>query len=163
MMTFKEMIEQENTHPDGTYIATQLSKESKKLLDDYVTSLDIQNAADPDQYHSTVIYSRKGVPESVNYPFALPFKAKVKEWKLFPTQTGTKALVAIMDSPELEKAHKDIRTKYGATHDYPDYHPHVTISYDHLGDLPSEIPDMELEYDDIEAKPLNPTFVPAKK
>ena len=68
-----------------------------------------------------------------------------------------------MDSPELEKAHKEIRDKYGATHDYPDYHPHVTISYDYPDELPTEVPDMELEYDYVDIKPLNPQFVPDKK
>lgn len=164
-MKFEQFLEQMNSHPDGTYIATQLSPSSQKMLDDYVTKMNVPNAADPSQYHSTVIYSRKGVPEAVNYKFNLPFKAKIKEWKLFDTKFGEsgKCLVAIMDSPELEKAHKEIRENYGATHDYPDYHPHVTISYDYPHELPSEVPDMELEYDDIEFKPLNPEFVPDKK
>lgn len=91
-------------------------------------------------------------------------KAKIKEWKIFPTQSGAKALVAIMDSPTLENHHKTIRKEYGATHDYPDYHPHVTISYD-FGDgpAPTEVPDLELEYDDTELKPLDPSFSPPKK
>ena len=91
--------------------------------------------------------------------------AKIKEWKKFDTQLGKsgKCLVGIMDSPELEKAHKDIREIYGALHGYPDYHPHVTVSYDYDGPLPKIVPNIELEYGSIEIKPLDPEFVPPKK
>lgn len=174
MITFRQMMEKidqtrekyrGDTHPDGTYVATTLTKASQKQLDDYVSKLKIPNASDPAQYHSTVIYSRKGVPEVKDYKFKLPFKAKIKEWKQFDTKLGSsgKCLVAIMDSPELEEAHSEIRREYGATHDYPDYHPHVTVSYDYAGPLPDEVPDMELEYGDVEIKPLDPQFTPAKK
>lgn len=173
IMTFRERLEyleevrkkNMNKHPDGTYVAAKLSKDSQKALDEFVTQEKIPNAADPKQYHSTVIYSRKGVPDVHDYKFALPFEAKIKEWRLFDTQFGKsgKCLVAIMESPELEKAHKEIRETYGATHGFPDYHPHVTVSYDYDGPLPSTIPDVPLKYDTTEIKPLDPEFVPPKK
>lgn len=173
MITFKEMfrhldlIREKNmsAHPNGTYVAAKLTKESQKALDYFVTEAGIPNAADPKQYHSTVIYSRKGVPDVKDYKFKLPFEAKIKEWRLFDTQLGKsgKCLVAIMDSPELEKAHKEIREKYGAEHGYPDYHPHVTVSYDYAGPLPKVVPDITLRYGSTEIKPLDPQFVPPKK
>lgn len=164
MINFKDWLMEEK-HPDGTYVAARLTDDSKKALDKYVTDAKFPNAADPKEYHSTVIYSRKGVPDVKDYKFELPFEAKIKEWKIFDTKLGSsgKCLVAIMSSPELEKAHKEIRAKYGATHDYPDYHPHVTVSYDFPDPLPKEVPDMVLEYGSIEIKPLNPNFVPPKK
>jgi 2'-5' RNA ligase len=151
-------------HPNGTYMSATLSKKSQTDLDKWVAKNNIPNPADPKQYHSTIIYSRKGIPEAKNYKIPLPMSAKIKEWKIFPTQSGDKCLVAIMDSPEMERHHKYLRSEYGATHDYPDYHPHVTISYDY-GDLPvpANLPDLKLEYDDTEFKPLDPDFVPPKK
>lgn len=173
VMTFKEMfryieqLQEKNmsNHPNGTYISAKLTKKSQQVLDKFVSDHNIPNAADPKQYHSTIIYSRKGVPDAKSYKFKLPFKAKVKEWKKFDTQLGKsgKCLVAIMESPELEKAHKDIRKEYGATHDYPDFHPHVTVSYDYDGPLPKTVPDFKLEYGSTEFKPLDPEFVPPKK
>jgi len=173
-MSFREMLEhQERTrkkniavkHPNGTYVAAKLSKPSQKQLDQFVIKHNIPNAADPKQYHSTIIYSRKGVPDVESYPFGLPIKAHVKEWKLFDTKYGNsgKCLVAIMDSPELDDYHYLVRKLYGAQHDYPDYHPHVTVSYDYDGPLPKETPTFGLEYDAIEIKPLDPEFVPPKK
>ncbi len=173
VMTFRQRMEylgevkEKNrpmTHPDGTYMSATLSKRSQKALNKWVQDNNIPNAADPKQYHSTIIYSRKGVPGVKDYKIQLPMKAKIKEWKIFPTQSGAKALVAIMDSPELENHHKTIRKDYGATHDYPDYHPHVTVSYDFGSDkVPSEVPDLELEYDGTDIEPLDPQFVPPKK
>lgn len=151
-------------HPKGTYISATLSKKSQDDLDKWVTEHNIPNPSEPSEYHSTLIYSRKGIPDAKNYDIPLPMKSKIKGWKIFPTQAGGNCLVAIMDSPEMTKHHKTIRKEYGATHDYPEYHPHVTISYDY-GDLPvpKEVPDLELEYDDTEFKPLDPDFVPPKK
>lgn len=165
MMAFLEDVKTKNNHPNGTYVAAKLTKASQSALDYFVTEAGITNAADPKQYHSTVIYSRKGVPDVKNYKFKLPFKAHIKEWKLFDTQFGKsgKCLVAIMDSPELEKAHRDIRQQYGALHGFPDYHPHVTVSYDYDGPLPKVIPGVALTYGSIEIKPLDPEFVPPKK
>lgn len=174
VMSFREMyrhlesLQEKNkdmsAHPNGTYMSAKLSRKSQKDLDQWVAEHNIPNAADPKQYHSTIIYSRKGVPDVKDYKIKLPIRAKIKEWKIFPTQAGPKALVAIMDSPELDNHHKTIREKYGATHDYPDYHAHVTVSYDYgNGPAPTETPDLELEYDSTELKPLDPTFVPPKK
>lgn len=151
-------------HPDGTYMSAKLSQKSQKQLDDWVSKNNIPNPADPSQYHTTIIYSRKGVPEATQYDLQLPINAKIKEWKIFPTQTGARCLVAIVDSPEIEQHHMNIRKQYGATHDYPDYHPHVTVSYDYgNGSVPSDIPVFPIEFDSREIKPLDPSFVPPTK
>ena len=171
VMTFKERfyfleeLRKKKGHPNGTYVAAKLTKASQKMLDHYVTEAKIPHAADPQQYHSTIIYSRKSIPEVKDYKIKLPLKAKIKEWKLFDNNNSRsgKCLVAIIDSPELEKAHKEIREKYGATHDYPDYHPHVTVSYDYPGPLPKVIPNIELEYGKIDIEPLDPDFTSVKK
>ena len=174
VMTFKERFayfqevrqraDVRKNHPNGTYMSAKLSHRSQRQLDSWVSENNIPNAADPAQYHTTIIYSRKGVPDASQYDLQLPIKAKIKEWKIFPTQTGAKCLVAIVDSPEFELHHLNIRNQYGATHDYPDYHPHVTVSYDYgEGPAPADVPPFALEFNSREIKPLDPTFVPPKK
>jgi len=172
-MTFKERmlylegVREKNkgsTHLYGTYMSVTLSKASQDALDKWVTENKISGACDPSQYHTTLIYSRKGVPEAKDYKIDLPIKAKIDKWTIFKTQTDANALVAIMASPEIEQHHKNLRSQYGATHDFPTYHPHVTVSYDYdSDDVPSEVPDLELEYDSKEFKALDPTFIPPKK
>lgn len=172
-MTFRERLlfleslkdkNMDETHPKGTYCMVTLSKASQKALDTWVTKHKIPNATEPSTYHSTVIYSRKGVPEAKNYPIELPIKAKIAKWQIFNTQNNQRALVAIMNSPDLEQHHLNLKEQYGATHDFPDYHPHVTVSYDFKEEpIPSEVPNLELEYDSKEFKALDPDFVPPKK
>lgn len=160
----KEKYMDMDSHPNGTYCSVTLSKDSQKALDKWVTEHNIPNATQPSTYHSTVIYSRKGVPEAKDYPIDLPIKAKIEKWHIFKTQSGQRALVAIMDSPVLEQHHKNIVKDYGATHDFPDFHPHVTVSYDFEDKpIPTEVPDLELEYDSKEFKALDPDFTPPKK
>lgn len=165
MKTFEGFITEikDKSHPDGTYISAKLSDDSSNALDKWVTNNNIQNATDPKEYHSTVVYSRKGIPDAKSYDLGLPIQGKITKWELFPTQSGTKALVGIVDSPELTKHHVTLKKDFGATHDYPEYHPHVTISYDHAGPKPSEVPDFNITFDKSEFKALDPTFVPPTK
>lgn len=172
VMSFRERMEyleemrhrnSKDTHADGTYVAVELDARSRKALDSWVSQHNIPNAADPNQYHVTVIYSRKGVPEVKSYDFNLPIEGTISGWKLFPTANGKNCLVAIIDAPELEKHHKTIRSELGATHDYPNYQPHVTISYDYAGRPPTDTPDIKLKFSKVKIESLDPEVVPAKK
>jgi hypothetical protein len=166
MKRFSEIlleISKDKLHPDGTYVSVNLSKENSKELDEWVSNQKITNPIDSKEYHTTVVYSRKGIPEAKSHDMKLPIEASLKEWKLFDTQGGTKCLVAILDSKELQKHHLEYKTKFGATHDYPDYHPHVTVSYNFTGDLPTEKPSLNLKFDSKTFKALDHTFVPKKK
>lgn len=152
-----------NEHPNGTYVSVTLSKDSQNKLNDWVTANGIENPAEPSQYHTTVIYSRAGVPDVKHYDLKLPVQASIKEWKKFDTKAGPSCLVAIMDADNIVKYHDDMINQYGATHDYPEYHPHITVSYDYPSDVPATVPDLTLDYDDKEIKPLDLDFVPPTK
>ena len=75
-----------------------------------------------DDYHTTLIYSTRACPEMKNHQFPLPITAQPKAWK----QLGN-AYVLVLDSPEIENLHKELRARYGAYHDFPEYIPHVTV------------------------------------
>jgi hypothetical protein len=63
----------------------------------------------------------------------------------------------------MEEMHRDLRIAYGASHDYPEYHPHVTVCYNFTGDkIPSEIPSFYLTFDRAEVKPLDVDYVPGQ-
>jgi hypothetical protein len=59
------------------------------------------------------------------------WKFVVDHFKLLPDKPGSSkmVLVAVLDAPELVKAHEEYISK-GCTHDFPEYIPHVTISYE---------------------------------
>lgn len=156
-------ISKDKLHPDGTYISVNLSKESSKQLDEWVSNQNISNPIDPKEYHTTVVYSRKGIPDAKSHDMKLPIEASLKEWKLFDTQSGDKCLVGIVDSTELKKYHEEYKSQYGATHDFPDYHPHVTVSYKFEGETPDSLPDFKLKFDSKTFKPLDTSFTPKTK
>lgn len=159
MKSFKTFMD----HSQGTYINLKLDDESKTKLFAFVKTLDIFSPLQPDTYHVTITYSRKPCPDAEQYQFLLPVTCKAKEWKLFDTQKGGKCLVLVLDSPELVQMHNDIKQAYGATHDYPDYHPHVTICYNYEKDnVPSILPDFHLTFVESEVKGLDLDFVPGK-
>lgn len=173
MMSFRERMEyleevkRKNSkmrHPDGTYVAVKVSKPTQKVLDAWSKEHNIPNPIDPKDFHTTIAYSRKGIPDVVDHEMKLPIKAKIKEWKIFPSANGKRCLVAVVNSPELEDHHEVIHATYGATYDYPDYIPHITFSYDYgSGKVPTDIPDVEIVYDRKQIEPLDPEFTSAKE
>lgn len=150
-------------HEAGTYVSLSLDDKSSKALDNWSSENKVENQLDPSDYHVTVIYSRKGVPAVEDHVFDLPIAAKISAFEIFPTQTGNKCLVAKVDSKELTELHKSIRKEYGATHDYPEYKPHVTLSYDYKGEVPKEVPDITVTFDKVKVQPLDPDFKPKVK
>lgn len=161
MNNFREFVVEASKvkHTHGTYVSVNLDKESSNKLDDWATKNSIKNLVDPNDFHATVIYSRKGVPDAEKYDLNLPISASITGWKVFPTQDSKKALVGIIDSKELNKHHKTLVKEYGATHDYPEYSPHVTLSYDYGDDeMPTTLPNFKLVFDNKTVEGLDPKW-----
>ena len=169
IMTFRQRMEyleevrkkrlDMSKHPNGTYVCAELSKKSQKQLSDWASNFNIPNPANPKQYHTTIIYSRKGIPEVTDHKFSLPIKGTITKWDIFTSDSGDKCLVGHIESPELNALHKQLRSEYGATHDFDSYNPHVTLSYKYGSDtLLETVPDFKLEYTKIKIEPLDPDY-----
>lgn len=152
-------------HKDGTYVAFLMNDESKALLDNFVgMNLGLDERIDPNTYHVTVIYSRTPVPDAENIRSG-PATAKVIGYEVFPTKTADKCLVMRVDCPAALMLNKQL-SKMGATSDYIDYKPHITICYNYNGsDDVSELPlpQFNLGFIGFEVKPLDPVYIPANK
>jgi hypothetical protein len=150
-------------HKDGTYVAILMDTISKNLLDVFTTqNLGLTEKVDPAGYHCTIIYSRTPVPaaETIKYPTKVV--AHVMGYDVFTTKDGGKCLVMRLHCPQAFELNAALN-KLGATSDYPEYKPHVTISYNYTGDIdPTKlpIPQFPLVFDDHEVSPLDPQFVP---
>lgn len=150
----------EKYHPDGTYVSAELDPKFQDAIFKWAQDNDIPNLADPKQYHATIAYSRKGIPEVKEKDFNLPITATISGWHIFPTQTGGRCLVAELQSSELTSHFKDIMDNYGATYDYPDYKPHLTVSYDYGSDeVPKSYPKIKIQFNKIRIEPLDPVKV----
>jgi 2'-5' RNA ligase len=91
--------------------------------------LEIPNTLTKDKVHTTLIYSTKHV-EGVEVNAEEVYNAFISKLDIFTSSTGNKCLVAILECGKMVSRHKELMKKYGFTYDYPEYIPHVTLSYD---------------------------------
>jgi 2'-5' RNA ligase len=160
-------LKQYAKHKDGTYVSIDLSKESRDLLDHFVEmNLGLTERVDPSTYHITVIYSRTPVPSAENYlGYGNDQPARVIGYEVFPTKNDGHCLVMRLEFPFAELLNKQL-TAEGATSDYPEYKPHLTIAYDMKDIVDPEslpIPQFHMIFDRVNVAPLDPTYTPENK
>jgi 2'-5' RNA ligase len=165
LMSLKEYA----LHKDGTYVALNLSYESMNLLDNFVEmNLGLTERVNPSTYHITVIYSRTPVPSAESYKHmntTLPVTAKATGYEIFPTKNDGKCLVMRIECPYATRLNGEL-TRIGATSDYAEYKPHMTLAYDMTQEVDPHslpIPQFELVFDELHVAPLDPLYVPANK
>jgi len=118
----------------GRYIGVRFTPETKKKIAEIVKSEKIPNPLPPKEYHATVVYSRLSPVKNfkVKGNFKNPVEGVITGFKIFESEGGKRCLVATIDCEYLKSRHKLAR-KLGASHDYDQYIPHITLSYD-VGD-----------------------------
>ena len=160
MMNFKTFII-ESDHSKGTYVNVKLSDSDKNRLYDWVTKNGITNPLDKDEYHVTVIYSLTPCPDAAKYDFNLPITGRICGWKIFDAPIG-RCLVAHVESEDLQRINADLKANYGATSTFPEYIPHITVSYNFEGEIPQNYPAQLIVFSQVEVKGLNPDWKPKK-
>jgi 2'-5' RNA ligase len=153
-------------HKDGTYVALEMSQESKDMLDNFVQmNLGLTERVDKKTYHITVIYSRTPVPSAealLHMNTSIPVEAQPVVYEIFPTKNDGHCLVMRIICPYATRINSQLERE-GATSDYPDYKPHITIAYDikekvDPNSLP--VPQFQLRFDKLNVAPLDPEFTP---
>lgn len=133
----------------GTYAAVRFCERTKNAIQSYMHEANIPNMLDKEQLHSTLLYSRKHCPnyqpDSSASMVGIPHEFDV--WNTqSPEGSGketSRCLVLKYECPDLVKRHQELREEHGATHDYPSFEPHITLSYD-IGDMDeSTFPDIK--------------------
>ena len=153
-------------HKDGTYVSLNLSEQSKLMLDNFVEmNLGLTERVDKSTYHITVIYSKYPVPWAETMAQPGPVEALVNGYEVFPTKSNGKCLVMRLSCPAAAKMNSDL-TKQGATSDYPEYKPHLTIAYDMSQEVDPRtmpLPQFPLIFDVLNVAPLDTEYTPANK
>lgn len=128
-MSFKEYLIEAQA---GTYAAVKPSKEDGKKIKEFMDTYNIPNPEPVSELHSTLLYSRKFLP---NYKpdRALSHDAKINSLEVWPTKSGKNCLVAKLDAPSLCDRHAHLMDEHGATYDFSEFKPHISLSYD-IGD-----------------------------
>jgi 2'-5' RNA ligase len=150
----------DDLHANGTYAELIPDPATRAMLNNLANKLGITNITPHDKFHTTLIYSRRPCPKMQDLdgtPF--PHSARIIGLRTWDTQQGTRCLVALVDCPELIRLHQDLRDKHGATHDFPDFQPHFTLSYD-CSDRELTLPPGEhtVRYERLHVKPLDPKW-----
>lgn len=167
MSEIKNFAEYLAEQQQGVYASAILTDESKQQLYDFVDkNLNLDKKTAKEDYHTTVVYSRK--PFGVKFgdvpltPLAV-LTTKATGYELFNTQDGGKCLVLKLDSPFLTSLH-NAYIGAGASYDYDEYKPHITLCYNFTGELGAlPLPDFDIQYDKLEIKPLDTDYKPEDK
>jgi hypothetical protein len=160
-MGFKDFLTEKN---DGTYVEAKFSKDTiNRLYNGWVKEQDFGSnikLLNKDDYHCTILYSRKFIPKEFEINDYDKHFCKPKEFKIF--QFGKQwCLVLVIECKELNEIHKNL-IKAGGTHDYDEFIPHVTLClFDNKNDIDIsklELPKMTLEIVEIKTSPLDLDF-----
>lgn len=159
-----DLVESEQDHPNGTYAEVTPTPKSLRAIEKLISQLNIKVPTPSNEIHCTVTYSRKPCPGLADYKPQLPVSARVQGFRVFPLRTGGNCLVLELNSPGIVDLHEYARS-LGCSHDYPEYTPHVTLTYAWPSDkVPdTDVSGISLAFDRFEVKPLNPDYVPGKE
>lgn len=161
MKSFRDyLMETENAaHKKGTYASLDLNKKSQKHLFTWLSKHDFKNIVEPSEYHCTVLSSRKAVPEVDKWEIDLPIVVHAAGWKIFPTKDDKKCLVLEVQNSKISDIHYKAEEELGATWDFPDFVPHITVCLDYKEDTePRNLPKFKLVFDNFSVSELDLDF-----
>ena len=120
----------------GSYVGLRVLYPSHDHLFEYCQANGIPaDRAKFEKYlHATVIHSRKydlveTEPKTVHV-------ARFASFDLFDSRLGQQDILVVkLNAPSVVERHEYLMAKHGFTYDFPEYHPHVSLSYNFTGDI----------------------------
>jgi hypothetical protein len=114
----------------GVFVSVDLDPTGLEKIWKYMKQIGIQPMP-INKAHITVIYSRNR-PNSEPKAIQINGSVRPKSFGIFGkgTRESPYAFVIEMDSPELQKLHMEYRRKYGLQPTFPEFKPHLSITYD---------------------------------
>ena len=130
------MTNKNKTGATGTYVGLRVLQPACDLLYQHCknANIPVKKSTFDRRLHTTVLYSRNHHPDLETAP-SDKYIAKITGYAIFGEQEGMRILVAKLHAPAVVKRHNFLMAKYGATHDYPDFNPHISLCYDFNGDI----------------------------
>jgi hypothetical protein len=148
-MRYAELFEEQ---APGTYVGVRFSSETVEGLKRYQDEYKVPNPLDPEKFHTTVVYSREPIKWEAETKLE-DEECAAKGFTVFDARDGTKCLVLLLDSEYLHDRF-DHAIEVGASYDFPDYKPHITLSYDighfDIKKLPTPDFDITLDHEYVE-------------
>ena len=143
----------EKTEKIPLYSAFLVSDETSNEIDSKIDIKDFN-----DEYHTTLCYSKKPVLidkyflEKRDFDIK-PVIAKVNWWTIFESETYGKSFVLKLDCEDCFRKFEEF-IEMGASYDYDEYIPHLTLCYDLPDDINpkdvfEKVKDLEIVFDRI--------------
>lgn len=121
---FQFLIERQDAlYTDGDYVAVRPDEASTKLIVRMQQHLKIQDPIPPEKLHCTIAYSKK----PLNILFTLSDSIHQAYIKALSSLNSFPVLY--IESSSLRVRNNELKLLCGAISDYPDYIPHITLSY----------------------------------
>jgi hypothetical protein len=147
--TFIDYLNETLDETRGTYASLKLCDKNSEKLHSFMHTLNIKNLSSMDDYHCTIVYSKKFVPEIEGIKPKLPINAVGTEWDILGD-----CLVIKLKSFEIVKLNSTCM-EFGATSDYDEYIPHITVATDFFGEIPKTLPKMKFNFDEFVVEVLD--------
>lgn len=114
----------------GRYIGMHFTPETKEHLKRIVHDEALPHPVPDEKLHSTITYSKDNPVADYKVAGKLddPVEGEIDSFDIFPSQEGNNCLVAKLKCPEFQRRHQMAR-EMGASYDYDEYIPHITLSY----------------------------------
>lgn len=148
-----------NKHKNGTFACARFDDSAKELyawvneiLFDYKEQIQLY-----EDLHITLHFSRTGnaLAEAEARPLKTPIKLKQLEY----FGPNSDVLVILVDSPELQTLHKDMKEMYNLEYDWGEYRPHITIATQMTDKIKAKVPNIDLYTSKIEVSEIDPEYL----
>jgi hypothetical protein len=169
-----KLIEVALQAPRGSYFGLHPTKETIEAMQEFMKEHHVPNPLENDKLHSTVVFSRTFCGARPLGKLDPTWQGQFTAFDIFPSggpadddgleesdKPRSNCLVLKFDCPELHERHHFLRKHHGATHDFPSFEPHMTLSYN-VGDFDHQnLPhyDGPHEFDEEYSEPLNLNWV----
>lgn len=115
----------------GVYVALRVLGQANDVLNAFIVSSGFPaiGTLKERRRHVTVIYSRAYV--ELQPLKSVLYQARGKRLRVFDEADGRRCLVVELDAPEVVARHNGLLLQHpDLKHDFEDYIPHITLSYD---------------------------------
>lgn len=135
MVKLVDIMEKEE--PNGTYVAVKFSDDSNKRLGEFCLDNNVTDPLNEEDFHSTVIYSRTHLKDFETLGEISPsWEAEPLGFEVWPTKPNAYkdeagfCLVMKIKCPEMLRRFEKVMNNTGASYDFEEYIPHITLSYE---------------------------------
>lgn len=148
MCCFNTLLQTQKLHfLNGVYCYAELHSKSAEKLHNFCITEKINNHLFKHEMHCTIIYDR--LPhDDFSRPevYTPPLEVMIDSFDLFNVNSTANALVLKLKSDELINKHNKLAYLHSIEHDFDEYIPHITLSYD-AQITPSELKSLNSKLD----------------